>query len=405
MKGTKTMNKTMKYTLLTTLTLTSAFTLSQPNWAQEGASKTKHYLYTNDRKGANTTSVFRVRSTATPPLPLALGTGGNGSGGVFFGAAKMVIAADVGTEGCFYVANADSNNITAFTVTGNKYVRTFSGSANETYIGGMASNGAYLYAAFSGINDDNRTIGTFQMSAGCGLTFIGEKFVNGLASQPVNGMAAHGDLLVVAYQDGSIQSFTNSAGVLASNGDEQYTAGRDHSPVLAPKGVDISQNGQYAIFGDDGSTTAVEVSDISSGKLTPTRLYDDLGAGLNATNIMLSPNDDLLYVANNLSDTITGLRFNQNTGAVSYGCISGTLTGSSVVAEGLALYSTSGTGGVLYVAEYDSSTNASSVGMLTIKDTGGKCTLTENARNTNSPFSAPNSYQLQSIAVYPPRPF
>jgi hypothetical protein len=397
------MNKTMKYTLLTALTLTIMLTSPEPSWAQD-ASQTKRYLYTNDRKTTNTTSVFKVRSTATPPLPLALGTGGNGSGGVS-NSAKMVIVADVGTEGCLYVANAGSNNITAFTVTGNKYVRTFSGSANETYIGGMASNGAYLYAAFSGINDDNRTIGTFQMSAGCGLTFIGEKFVNGLASGSVNSMAAHGDLVVVTYNDGSIESFTNTAGVLAPNGDEQYTAGKDHTPVLVPNSVDISQNGQYAIFGDDGATTAIEVSDISSGKLTPTFLYDDLGAGLNATNIMLSPNDDLLYVANNLSATVTGLRFNQNTGAVSYGCISGTLTGSSVVAEGLALYSTSGTGGVLYVAEYDSSTNASSVGMLTIKDTGGKCTLTENARNRNSPFSAPNSYQLQSIAVYPPRPF
>jgi 6-phosphogluconolactonase (cycloisomerase 2 family) len=405
MKGTKTMNKTMKYTLLTALTLTIMLTSSEPSWAQGDASQTKHYLYTNDRKTTNTTSVFKVRSTATPPLPLALETGGNGSGDNFFGAAKMVIAADVGTEGCFYVANADSNNITAFTVTGNKYVGIFSGSTNEVYLGGMASNGSYLYAAFSGINDDNRTIGTFQMSAGCGLTYIGEKYVNGLASQPVNGMAAHGDLLVVTYQDGSIQSFTNTAGVLASNGDEQYTAGKDHSPVLSPKGVDISQNGQYAIFGDDGSTTAVEVSDISSGKLTPTVLYDDLGAGLNATNIMLSPNDDLLYVANGGSATVTGLRFNQKTGTVSYSCISSTLKGTSVSAQGLALYSTTGTGSVLYVAEYDSSTNASSVGMLTIKDTGGKCTLTENATNTNSPFSAPNSYQLLSISVYPPRPF
>lgn len=59
----------------------------------------------------------------------------------------------------------------------------------------------------------------------------------------------------------------------------------------------------------------------------------------------------------------------------------------------------------LYVAEYDSSTGASAVGMLTITDSKGKCSITENANNTNSPFPSPNSYQLQSIAAYPPRPF
>jgi 6-phosphogluconolactonase (cycloisomerase 2 family) len=400
MKGTKTMNKTMKYTLLTALTLTTISTLSQPSWAQGDAAKTKHYLYTNDRQSTNTTSVFRVRGTGTPPLPLTLETGGNGSGSVS-PAAKMVVATNVGTEGCLYVANAGSNNITAFTVAGNRYVGIY--GASDTYILGMASNGSYLYAAFGGEFDDNPGIATFQMSTGCSLTFIGNLSGGGLAGGRPNGMAAHGNLVVVTYGDGSIESFTDTAGVLASNGDKQYTAGKDHSPVLVPESVDISENGQYAIFGDDGSTTAIEVSDISSGRLTPTVLYPYLGAGINATNIMLSPNDDLLYVDNTGSATITGLRFNQKTGTVSYSCISSTLNGSSVVAEGLALYSTTGTGSVLYVAEYDSSTNASSVGMLTIKDTGGKCTLTEDA--ANSPFVAPNSYQLQSIAVYPPRPF
>jgi hypothetical protein len=391
------MSKTMKYTLLPALTLAAMFYLSQLSWAQEGASKTKHYLYTNDRQSTNTTTVFKIAGTATPPPPLTLETGGNGSGGVS-AAAKMVVATNVGSEGCFYVANPGSNNITAFAVTGNQYVGKYN---TAEILNGMASNGSYLYAATFGDFAENPGIATFQIGAGCGLTPLANLGAGGLP----NGMAAHGNLLVVTYQGGEVESFTNTSGVLAANGDLQYTAGKSHTPVLVPESVDISQNGQYAIFGDDGSTTAIEISDISSGKLTPTILYDTLGAGLNATNIMLSPNDALLYVANTGPATITGLRFNQNTGAVSYSCISDTLVGSSVVAEGLGLYSTTGTGSVLYVAEYNSSTNASSVGMLTIKDTGGRCTLTENASNTNSPFSAPNSYQLQSIALYPPRPF
>jgi len=270
-------------------------------------------------------------------------------------------------------------------------------------LNGMASNGSYLYAASGGDFDENHGITTFQINAGCGLIFIGNLGVSGLAGGLPNGMAAHSNLLVVTYGDGSIESFTNTAGVLSSNGDKEYTAGKDHTPVLVPESVEISKNGQYAVFGDDGSTTAIEIAGISSGKLTPTVLYDNtLGAGLNATNIMLSPNDDLLYVANTGSATITGLRFNQNIGTVSYSCISDTLLGSSVVADGLGLYSTTGTGSVLYVAEYDSQTNLSSVGVLTITDTGGTCTLAE---ASNSPIPSPNSYELSSIAVYPPRPF
>ncbi|MGO4883069.1 MAG: hypothetical protein ACLP59_19935 [Bryobacteraceae bacterium] len=329
----------MKYRLLPPLTLTAMSSLSQPSWAQEGASKTKHYLYTNDRQSVNTSSVFEIHGTATSPQPLTLETGGNGSAGVS-PAAKMVIATNVGTEGCFYVANPGSNNITAFAVTGNQCVGKYGTAEN---LNGMASNGSSLYAATGGDFNENQGIATFQISAGCGLTLTGNVDASGLP----NGMAAHGNLLVVTYGNGYIESFTNTAGVLSSNGDLEYTAGKDHTPVLTPESVDISQNGQFAIFGDDGSTTAIEISDISSGKLTPTVLHDKLGAGLNANDIMLSPNDDLLYVANTGPATITGLRFNQTTGTVSLSCISSTLNGTDVVAEGLALYLTTGTGSVL----------------------------------------------------------
>ncbi len=45
-----------------------------------------------------------------------------------------------------------------------------------------------------------------------------------------------------------------------------------------------------AIFGDTSTQIVVEVSDISSGKLTPTVVYTSK-AGINSSNVMLSPDE------------------------------------------------------------------------------------------------------------------
>ena len=64
-------------------------------------------------------------------------------------------------------------------------------------------------------------------------------------------MALYGNLLVVTYGDGSIESFDVSGGLPLSNGDEQNATGyaSDHFP----SGVVITPDGHYAIFGDDSS--------------------------------------------------------------------------------------------------------------------------------------------------------
>ncbi len=203
----------------------------------------------------------------------------------------------------------------------------------------------------------------------------------------IKGMAVHGNLLVVTYGDGSIESFNVSAGIPVSNGDLQNATG--YNTDRYPNGVDITQDGHYAIFGDQSTTSTVEVSDISSGKLTKTVLYNVGNAG-NSNNVLLSPNETLIYISN------TG------TGKVTPGCTSGTLKGfdtnwiflSSPVTE-----LNTGTGSVLYVAEFGV---FSGMALLDVTFSAGKCTLTE--RKT-SPVIDPNSTSLLSIGVYPPRQF
>ncbi len=141
---------------------------------------------------------------------------------------------------------------------------TDDGSANGI---GLAMNQKYLYAGYTTSN----TIGTFKVQPGCSLKFGNDISVAGLQGGAIEGMALHGNIMVVTYGDGSIESFNVSAGTPVSNGDLQNsTAFRKSQGATYPTSVEITQDGHFAVFGDTSSSTVVEVSDISSGKLSPT---------------------------------------------------------------------------------------------------------------------------------------
>jgi 6-phosphogluconolactonase (cycloisomerase 2 family) len=187
-----------------------------------------------------------------------------------------------------------------------------------------------------------------------------------------------------------------------SNGDKQNsTAYISSQGATYPNGIDITQDGHYAIFGDTSMTTSIEVSDISSGKLTTTVFYN-LGGAINSSNIMLSPDETLLYISNSQGDTVTAAFFNANTGTLSTGCTSGKLknyVSSWSYLASLALENTTGTGQVLYVAEYGA---ISGIAMLQVTSSGGTCSLSE---LSGSPVADPNSPGLLSIGSFPPRGF
>jgi hypothetical protein len=391
--------KRAKQTLRALGMLLSALSLQQLGLADDA--KAVKYLITNDNVNPNTATFYEIGGTLTAPtltLLVAVGTGGAGDISNT-GASKTVNVANVGKEACAYISNVKSGNITGIVIRSQKYAGIFSASTKDTGLTGLVSNGTYLYAAYN----SSKTIATFQMSAKCSLSFVGDVSAVGLANDPVSGMALHGSILVVTYGDGSIESFNASAGVPVSNDDKQYTSGYSEGYRLV--GVDISKNGQYAVFGDHkNAPTAVEVSDISSGKLTPTVLYDSLGAGTGSANVLFSPSGNLLYITDTGSLQVTAARFSETSGKVSAGCVSTALKGHYVALPGgLALDSTSGTGGVVYVVEENATSDGgNNVGMLLVGSTGAECTLTE---PTDSPVSDPNADVLWSIAVWPPRPF
>ena len=363
----------------------------------------RHYIVTNDDvPPINPTSVsfYTVGSNGLLTLKAKLPTGGIGIGGGYFAENRLNIL-DSGNQECVYAAEAESGDIVGVLVRTLTLGGTANGSPKDsgTTNGiGLAMNSQYLYASFT----DYSTIGTFKVLPGCKLKFVGDISVIGLQGGTIDGMVIHGNMMVTSYGDGSIESFNISAGVPVSNGDEQNsTASHDGTSNTYPNGIDITQDGHYAVFGDTSPLTVVEVSDISSGKLTPTVVYH-LGNGINSSNILLSPDETLLYISNNQGDRITAAFFDKATGKLSKGCASNSLKGyvkDWSYLGALALENTTGTGGMVYVAEYGS---PSSIAEIKVMSTGTSCTLEELPK---SPVSDPNSPGLLSIGSFPPRPF
>jgi hypothetical protein len=345
-------------------------------------------------------SVYTVEPGGLLSSPQQIKTLGFGIAGGFF-ATNRISVLNSGGQQCVYASSAATGEIVGVAIN----TLTVGGSAtgSPTDLGttngiGMVMNGQYLYASFTDVN----TIGTFAVQSGCSLSFINDVSVAGLAGGVINGMAIHGNMLIATYTDGSIQSFTISAGAPVSNGDEQYsTATLNSMDATYPNSIDITSDGHYAIFGDTSTSVVVEVSDISSGQLTPTVLYTG-NKSINSSNIMLSPDETVLYVVNTQGASVTAFFFNAATGALSLGCKSKTVSGQSAnwsYLAGLGFPSQTGNGGGVYVAEYGST---SGVALLSLTVNGQTCSMQE---VKGSPFTDPDSLGLLSIGTLPPRSF
>ncbi len=366
------------------------------------------YVITNDDGTLHGSSSFYVAggTQGAPTLTYlhTVNTEGSGIGGGFFGTNRVAVPPSSSAQ-CEYASDANSGDIAAINIQSQTLVGRFNGSTNDNGTSnglGMVMNQNYLYAGYTLSN----TIATFSVGAGCQLSFLGDITVTPLNGGWIDGMALNGNMLVVTYIDGSIQSFNTANGIPISNNDEQNTAG--FAADYLANGVDITQDGHFAIFGDTATTTVVEVSDLSSGKLAPTVLYvipqqpsNTIGPAISSSTVRLSPDESLLYIANSQLPYVTAALFNKNTGKVSAGCNSPPLNlfyNPWSYVGSLQTRDTTGTGNVLYVAEF----GGSSIGILNVSTMSPPCTLTE---APSSPASDELSPGLISIQVFPPRPF
>ncbi|HXM59825.1 MAG TPA: hypothetical protein VN950_03145 [Terriglobales bacterium] len=367
-----------------------------------GTKKPVRYVFTNNdppgEEVSNSANFYSVGAGGRLTRKAIVTTGAAGIGGGYFGQDK-VKALQKGKEQCVYVSDSFTGRVGAIVVQTLELSGAFAGSRTDSgKINGvgLATNGAYLYASYTASN----TIGTFKILADCKLKFVGDVDEIGLNGGSVDGMAIHANLLVVTYGDGSIESFDLSQGEPVSNGDKQNSTG-SRSANTYPNGVDITQDGRYAIFGDTSPFTVVEVSDISSGRLTPTVVYH-LGSAISSSNILLSPDETLLYISNTQSGQITAAFFDKTNGTLARGCTSGFLKGFDTkwaYVGTLANENASGTGDVVYAAEFGS---PGSIGIIDVTSNGAKCSLKESPK---SPVIDPQSPGLLSIGIFPPRTF
>jgi len=394
------MNTLIRSCLLHALALFAGICLAS---ALAAAASTPSYLITNDDAtnlsfSLNSVTFFPINANGSLGAGQQVATGGGGISGGYFPTNRIVVLNASGNQ-CVFASDASTSDIAAISITTLAVTGNFKGSSTDTGVSngiGLAMNSQYLYASFT----DSSNIGTFQILPSCGLSFVSDVTVGGLQSGIVDGMAVHGNIMVVTYGDGSIESFDLSSGVPVSNGDKQNSTGSQGGSSY-PSGIDITQDAHFAIFGDTSTSMLVEVSDISSGKLTPTVVYKST-ASINSSNVMLSPDESLLYISNTQGDQISAAFFDKTTGKLTQGCSSGGIKGESSAwsyLASMAFPSTTGTGGGVYVAEFGV---PSSIAEVEVSSANGKCTMAE---APGSPVSDPNSPGLLSIAAFPPRAF
>jgi hypothetical protein len=366
-----------------------------------GFAQTPHYLITNnDNSQGNSATFYTIGAGGQLTHATVVSTGGSGWDGLGYVVTnKINVAHDRVAGDCVYLSDyvagphpdVTSISIATLTVTGK-----FQGSQTDqaTNLGmGLANNASYVYANFTA----SQTIGTFKKMAGCQLQFVADTPAVGLGSGSIVGMIAHQNILVVTFGDGSIESFNISSGVPVSNGDLQYSTGHTQNGYN-PTAVDITADGHFAVFGD--FSNVAEVSDLSSGKLAPTVVYSGLGSGSVLGGIWLSPDESVLYVSNFSSGQVEAAFFDKTTGVVSAGCTSPVLKGYNhlwAYVAGMATATRSGTGGALYIAEPDVR-----IGIVRLTVTGGTCSFAE---APSSPVLDSSTETLESIGVFPPRPF
>jgi hypothetical protein len=352
------------------------------------------YIVTNDDLAPellSTLTVFAVNPHGKITEQGKIGIGLGILGGYF--AAPRILSSSIGGTECVFASAAYFGEITGVDMDTQQAVGNFTGSATDSGSAngvGLAMNQTYLYAGYSA----SSTLGTFAVGSDCSLSFIGDVSATGVNGGTPDGLALHGNLLIVTYEDGSMESFNVAAGLPVSNDDLRLSTG--YATDNLPNSVQVTSDGHYAIFGDDSTTTTVEVSDISSGSLAPTVVYN-IGSPLNSNNILLSPDETLLSITNNTSGQLTAAFFDAATGVVSPGCNSQTLKdfdNTWIYASGLAIASNTGTGQKVYVAEYG---GPSSIGVVNVTSGGGQCALKEDA---HSPLTVEGASALMSLTVY-----
>jgi len=289
----------------------------------------QQYIFTNDNVqddfGNNTTTAYKIGPNGKLAYLASYTTNGLGSSGEYY-AAVGVLAVRTPSHECLFVSDGYSLDVAAFTM------RLADGSLTPAVgspfpLGGYdlrvpPANQSKLPTAEIGLavaqkgkttllfagDSVSRTISVLKVGFKCSLKLENTYTVKGapeaLKTTP-NGKYLISSLL------GQVDSFRI---------DYRHSALLELGPFPAKgaaAGLDITCDGTRAYFGDLSGPTQVEVFQISpKGKLGQIQFFAD-DHGENSYNVLLSPDEKVLYVSNTQSGQITVLQVGAD-GKVSY---------------------------------------------------------------------------------------
>ena len=367
----------------------------------------KHYIITNDDNstpGANTATIFEVNTeTAALKQVRVLQTGGTGGGGGYFAAPRNAIDS---SGKCLFVSDAGTSDIASFATPDFTKVGNYSDSQLNGALPGMgvtaSPNGRYLFAAYS--NSDN--IAVWNIGSDCSLTLNGSPYSPGGAPDSI-AVTPDGNELVVSMPDsGEITSFSVSpAGALTAQPALQFARVGDCRMCLhEPAGLDITNDGKTVVAANASPYAPYYIltATLSSAGLSSPGYHTHSTATANPQTVWFSPGaadgHGILYVGMTGFDApkhagIVSVEFNETPLRMSY--VTEVRDSGPINYGSIQTIGTSGTGGLLAVAEQQQSGSAIDV----YKVNGNTGALTQNS-TTNDPQSG----NLQSITAFPKRP-
>ena len=341
------------------------------------------FVYTNDDvSGTNTVSIFSFTAGALS-LVGSVPTGDSGASGGFYAVNRITTAGNF-----LYASNDGGGSISAFSIVPSTGALTLIGSPFATGAGfgdislAASPNGQFLFAGLP-----NHSVAVLAIGAGGSLSLASTA---SLPSQPAGmKVSADGQHLAVALPASSSIAMFN----IGSNGALTMVNGMPVPGTGMVMGVDINC-ASADLFGGvmtQNPTMADAYTITSTGWLTRVQGSPfSPGVGLNSNVVLLSPNDQSLFVSNQGSASLTVFHANSDgTLALVAGQQPFALPTASGVPAGMA---TDQSGSVLFVAT--TALNQNQIQVMNIASDG-----------TLSPAGAPvngNSQgSLLSLAAYP----
>jgi 6-phosphogluconolactonase len=257
-------------------------------------------------------AAYAVTVKTQPTNPSQTCTVRNGSGTIDKGDITHVIVSCTQTGRFAYVADRQSNTVSAYAIASGGALVPVSGSPFA--INGTAPtaltidpNGQFLFVANNGSN----TISVFSIAASTGvLTAVGFPVATGAGPGAVVVDPTDHYLYVANLTANTVSAYALDNGVLTQVVGSPFSVGQE------PVSLAIDPNGNFLYATNfNGSDVTVLLIDPATGILSGVS-GSPFGAGAGPSSIAIDPTDTLAFVANEASNSLSAYSLNATTGAL-----------------------------------------------------------------------------------------